>query len=220
MFDILESLYNTKEALDVYREVVRQFDEDWIDISKNIFAHLYRSHQWERSSFVTWFMSIYYYTLNSAIISLFFGLYPFVAVALRLALESLIAAYVADTHEDFTCFIDEHDKIRRWNNAFDEIEKSGFRNFVNKYLRNDEDLVNEISCLWKDLSGFFIHAKGLLFKFPTFQGRSSIAMGVPTVYMDGDKVPLKKLNNCIKKFRLIYKKIFDKWSTTWLKKNE
>jgi hypothetical protein len=219
MFDILESLYNTEEALDVYREVVRQYNEDWIDIFKNVFDNLYRSDQWRRSSFVVWFFSIYHYSLNTAIISLYFGLYPYVAVALRLAFESLIVAYVVDTHEDYTEIIDIHDQICRWYNAFEELEKSGFRNFVNKYLGNDENLVDEISSLWKDLSGFFIHAKGLLFKFPTFQEVSSIAVGLPMGYVDGDKEPLTKLNNCVKKFRKIFKKMFDKWSATWLKKN-
>jgi hypothetical protein len=43
-------------------------------------------------------------------------------------------------------------------------------------------------------------------------------MGLPlAAYVEGDKEPLSILNDSIKKFREIFKKIFDKWSNTWLR---
>jgi tetratricopeptide (TPR) repeat protein len=208
VYDIAESLYNMREALDVYQEVVRQYDEDWIDaFMKNSDYFL---KEWDRSSFVVWFMSMYNYSLNSAIILLLAGLYPYVALAYRQALESLIAAYVADTRKNYT---EIGDPLTRLDVAFEELEKTGFKNIVDKYFGDDKDLANEISSLWKELSSLFVHARGLLYAFPEV---SSIAMGLPLVaYVDGDKEPLSLLNNCIRRFRKIFKTLFDKWSTAW-----
>ena len=210
-YNILESLYNTKEALDAYREVMMQYNEDWIDVLVNNRDLL---NEWRRSSFVVWFMSIYHYSLGAAVVSLLVGLYPHVAIALRQALESLIVAYVADTRKDYT---EINEPLSRWDTAFNEFEKTGFKNIVDKYLGNDKDLASEILSLWKELSSLFIHARGLLY---TFREVSSIAMGLPILaYVEGDKEPLSILNNSVKKFRKIFNKLFDKWSTTWLKKN-
>jgi hypothetical protein len=211
-YDILESLYGTKKALDVYREVMMQYNEDWIDVLVN--NRDYLLNEWRRSSFVVWFMSMYLYSLNAAIVSLFVGLYPHIAITLRQALESLIVAYVADTRKDYA---EISDPLSRWDIAFNEFEKTGFKNIVDKYLGNDKDLANEMLSLWKELSSLFIHARGLLYTYPEV---SSIAMGLPLLaYVEGDKEPLSILNNSVKKFRKIFKKLFDKWSTTWLKKN-
>ena len=210
-YDVLESLYEMKEALDVYREVIMQYNEDWIEIITN--NREYLLEEWKRSSFVVWFMSMYHYSLNAGMISLLVGLYPYVAVALRQALEGLVVAYVADTRRDYT---EISDPISRWYVVFHEFEKSGFKNAVKRHFGNDNDLAKEILSLWKELSGLFIHARGLL---DTFQEVSSIAMGLPLLaYVEGDKEPLSKLNNSIKSFRRIFKKLYDEWSITWLKK--
>jgi len=210
-YDVFESLYETKEALDVYHEVVRQYNEDWIDILANDRERLLK--EWRRSALVVWFMSMYLYSLNTAIVSLLVGLYPHVAVTLRQALEGLIAAYVADTRKEYT---EISDPLSRWDAVFHEFEKTGFKNAVDRCFDNAKDLANEILSLWKELSSLFIHARGLLY---TFQEVSSIAMGLPlSAYVEGDKEPLLMLNNSIKSFRKIFKKLFDEWSITWLQR--
>jgi len=155
-------------------------------------------------------MSMYLYSLNASIISMLTGLYPYIAVIFRQALEGLVAAYVADAHKNF---IDISDPIQRWDIIFDEIEKTGFKNIVDRYFSNDKELADEISSLWKTLSHLFVHARGILYTFPEV---SSIAMGLPlAAYVEGDKKPLSILNESIKKFHEIFKKIFDKWLNTW-----
>jgi hypothetical protein len=208
-YDVIESLYNTREALDVYREVVRQFNEDWIDIYINNRGYLL--NEWKKSSFVVWFITMYQYSLNAAIILLLVGLYPYIAIAYRQSLESLVAAYVADTHKNYT---EISDPLVRLDIVFEELEKTGFKNIVDKYFGDDKDLANEISSLWKELSKLFVHARGLLHTFPELSSiASSIAMGLPLMaYVDGDKEPLSLLNNCIRRFRKVFKILFDKWS--------
>jgi hypothetical protein len=204
---IVERLYNMREALAVYQEVVKQYSEDWINVYIN---NGYLLDEWDKSSFVVWFMSIYNYSLISAVISLFFGLYLQVAFAYRQALESLIAAYVADTNINY---IGISDPLTRMNDVFEELRKSKFKKVVDKYFGDDKALANEIISLWTKLSGLFVHAKGPLYIFP---GITSIKLGLPTVaYVDGDKKPLLLLNDCIRSFRKIFKTLFDKWSTTW-----
>jgi len=211
VYDVFESLYEVREALHVYQEVLRQYNEDCIEIVSNNREYLLK--EWSRSSFVVWFMSMYLYSLNASIISMLVGLYPYVAVTFRQALEGLVAAYVADTHQDFTNI---SNPLQRWRTMFREFERAGFKNIVDRYFSNDKDLADEISSLWKELSYFFVHAGGLLSTFPEV---SSIAMGLPLVaYVEGDKEPLSILNNSIKKFREIFKKLFDKWSKTWLRR--
>ena len=61
-----------REALDVYREVLRQYNEDWVDILANNREYLLKG--WSRSSFVVWFMSMYLYSLNASLISMLVGL--------------------------------------------------------------------------------------------------------------------------------------------------
>jgi len=208
IYDVFESLYGVGEALAVYEEVLKQYNEDWVEILSNNREHLLK--EWKRSSFVVWFMSMYLYSLNASIISMLTGLYPYIAVIFRQALEGLVAAYVADTHKNFT---DISDPIQRWDTVFDEIEKTGFKNVVDRYFSNDKELADEISSLWKTLSHLFVHARGILYTFPEV---SSIAMGLPLVaYVEGDKKPLSILNDSIKKFHEIFKKIFDKWLNTW-----
>ena len=80
------------------------------------------------------------------------GLYPYVAVTFRQALEGLVAAYVADTHQDFTNI---SNPLQRWRTMFREFERAGFKNIVDRYFSNDKDLADEISSLWKELSYFF-----------------------------------------------------------------
>ena len=207
-YDVIESLYNTREALDVYREVVRRFNEDWIDIYINNRGYLL--NEWKKSSFVVWFITMYQFSLNAAIILLLVGLYPYIAIAYRQSLESLVAAYVADTHKNYT---EISDPLVRLDIVFEELEKTGFKNIVDKIFGVDKDLANEISSLWKELSKLFVHARGLLHTFPEL---SSIAMGLPLMaYVDGDKEPLSLLNNCIRRFRKVFKTLFDKWSIAW-----
>jgi len=211
-YDVFESLYRVEEALAVYKEVLRQYNEDWIEILSN--DRDYFLKEWSRSSFVVWFMSMYLYSLNASIVSMLVGLYPYIAVILRQALEGLVAAYVADAHKDF---INISDPLQRWDIVFGEIERTGFKNIVDKYFSNDKDLADEILSLWKKLSYFFVHARGLLYTFPEV---SSIAMGLPLVaYVEGDRKPLSILNDSIKKFREIFKEVFDKWSNTWLRRD-
>jgi len=210
VYDVFESLYEIREALAVYQEALRQYNEDWIEILSN--NREYFLKEWSRSSFVAWFMSMYLYSLNASIISMLVGLYPYIAIMLRQALEGLIAAYIADTHKNFTNI---SDPLQRWDTIFGEIEKTGFKNIIDRYFSNDKNLADEILSLWKTLSHFFVHARGLLHTFPEV---SSIAMGLPlAAYVEGDKEPLSILNDSIKKFREIFKKIFDKWSNTWLR---
>ena len=212
IYDTFESFYQVREALDVYREVLRQFDEEWVEILANNREYLLR--EWERSSFVSWFMSMYLYSLNTAMNLLIVGSYPYVAVTFRHALEGLVAAYVADTHEDFTNI---SDPLSRWDAVFSEFERTGFKNVVDNIFSREKHLANEIWSLWKELSHFFVHARGLLYTFPEV---SSIAMGLPHVaYVEGDKEPLSILNDSIRKFREIFKKLFDKWSKTWLRRD-
>jgi predicted aspartyl protease len=207
VFHIVESLYNTREALAVYHEVINQYNEDWIDILINNDNFL---NKWDRSSFVCWFMSIYNYSLISAIISLFFGLYLQVAFVYRQALESLIAAYVADTHINH---IENSDPLTRLNTVFEELQKSRFKEVVDRYFGDDKDLAKEIVSLWRELSSSFVHARGPLC---TFSEVPSIKLGLPLIaYVDGDKKPLLLLNDCIRRFRKIFKTLFDKWTTTW-----
>jgi hypothetical protein len=153
---------------------------------------------------------MYQYSLNAGIILLLVGLYPYIAIALRQALESLIAAYVADTHKNYT---EISDPLVRLDIAFEELEKTGFKNIVDKYFGDDKDLGNEITSLWKELSSLFVHARGLLYAFPEVP---SIAMGLPLVaYVDGDKGPLSLLKLYIRRFRRVFKTLFDKWSIAW-----
>jgi len=180
IYDVFESLYEVGEAMAVYEEVLKQHNEDWVEILSNNREYLLK--EWKRSSFVIWFMSMYLYSLNASIISMLTGLYPYIAVIFRQALEGLVAAYVADAHKNFT---DISDPIQRWDIIFDEIEKTGFKNIVERYFSNDKELADEISSIWKTFSHLFVHARGILYTFPEV---SSIAMGLPlAAYVEGDK---------------------------------
>jgi tetratricopeptide (TPR) repeat protein len=205
IYDVFDSLYEIKSALDAYREIVKQYNEDFTDVFVN--NQEYFLQEWHNSSFITWFMSMYQYSLNTAVILLFLGLYLYVAVAFRQALEGLIAAYVADTRKDL---LQLNDPIAKWDIIFNEIRKTGFKNIINKYFRNNEKLANNISSLWEMLSELFIHARGLLH---TFTEVSSIAMGLPLVaYVEGDREPLSKLNEAVKSFRKIFRELYNVWS--------